>query len=120
MVNKIKMIRRLLNVVLLQVYKNIDQESDMLHNHSNLLSRLSGTAYKNEISYIRLPLSPPRQKKNFIISRLDVKICRVNEKLTDHVQNAYAFISEFKVSLFGLFSFTINPLSSHNHSCNNQ
>ena len=29
-------------------------------------------------------------------------------------------ISEFKVSLFCLFSFTINPLSSHNHSYNNQ
>ena len=46
------MIRRLLNVVHFQVHKNIDQESDMLHNLSTLLTMLSGTAYKNVISYL--------------------------------------------------------------------
>ena len=49
------MIRRLLNVVHFQVHKNIDQESDMLHNLSTLLTMLSGTActaYKNVISYV--------------------------------------------------------------------
>ena len=66
------MIRRLLNAVHLQVHKNIDQESGMLHNHSTLLTMLSGTANKNVISFVQLPLSPP--KKYFNISRLDVKI----------------------------------------------
>ena len=46
------MIRRLLNVVHFQVNKNIDQESDMLHNLSTVLTMLSGTAYKNVISYL--------------------------------------------------------------------
>ena len=66
------MTRRLLNVVHLQVHKNIDQESGILHNHYTLLTMLSGTAYKNVISFVQLPLSPP--KKYFNISRLDVKI----------------------------------------------
>ena len=50
-----------------QVHKNIDQESDMLHNLSTLLTMLSGTActaYKNVISYVWLPLflPPPPEK----------------------------------------------------------
>ena len=44
----------------------------MLHNHSTLLTMFSGTAYKNVISFVQLPLSLP--KKYFNISRLDVKI----------------------------------------------
>ena len=76
------MIRKLLNVVLFQVHKNVDQESDMLHNLSTLLTMLSGTAYKNVMSYVRLSLflPPPLKKKCYITSRLEVKIHQSQRK----------------------------------------
>ena len=50
----------------------------MLHNLSTLLTMLSGTAYKNVMSYARLPLFPPRppptQKSVLLFPRLEVKI----------------------------------------------